>query len=87
MPSEEPLRAQCEQFLDCIRTGKRPQSDAHVGMEVVRLIEAANESLHRGGDPSILTHRDLTYPSGGQGFDRSAQSKEATERGHGERLA
>jgi predicted dehydrogenase len=70
VPFEEPLRAQCEHFLECIRTGKRPQSDGHVGMEVVRLIEAANQSLQRGGDPTILSRRDLTYSAGGLGIDR-----------------
>jgi predicted dehydrogenase len=78
VPFQEPLRTQCEHFLDCIRTGQRPQSDGYVGMEVVRLIEAANQSLQRGGDPTVLTRRDLTFAAGGLGLDRPADADAAT---------
>jgi predicted dehydrogenase len=49
VPFDEPLRAQCGHFLDCIRTGQRPLTDGREGLTVVRLIEAANRSLHEGG--------------------------------------
>lgn len=45
----EPLRLQCEHFIDCIRTGARPQSDGRVGAKVVRILEAADRSLGHGG--------------------------------------
>ena len=49
VPFAEPLRTQCEHFLDCIRTGRRPQSDGRVGLKVVQLLEAADRSLHNSG--------------------------------------
>ncbi len=49
LASTEPLRASVEDFLDCIRTGRRPASDGAAGLHVVRLLEAADESLRRGG--------------------------------------
>jgi predicted dehydrogenase len=49
VPFGEPLGTQCEHFLDCIRTGQRPQSDGRVGLKVVRLLEAADQSLRNGG--------------------------------------
>jgi hypothetical protein len=49
VPMAEPLRRQCEHFLDSVRTSARPQSDGVVGMKVVRLIEAADRSLRSGG--------------------------------------
>lgn len=49
VPFAEPLRTQCEHFLDCVRTGRRPQSDGRVGMKVVQLLEAADRSLRNGG--------------------------------------
>jgi predicted dehydrogenase len=49
IPVEEPLRRQCEHFVDCIRTGARPQSDGRVGTKVVRILEEADRSLHNGG--------------------------------------
>jgi predicted dehydrogenase len=49
IPFQEPLRAQCEHFVDCIRTGKTPQSDGRVGTKVVRILEEADKSLQNGG--------------------------------------
>jgi predicted dehydrogenase len=49
IPFQEPLRAQCEHFVDCIRTGKTPQSDGRVGTKVVRILEEADRSLQNGG--------------------------------------
>lgn len=45
----EPLRNECEHFLDCIRTGKTPRSDGYSGLRVVNLLEAANRSMRKGG--------------------------------------
>ncbi len=45
----EPLRTECQHFLDCIRTRARPASGGQEGTEVVRILEAASESLARGG--------------------------------------
>jgi predicted dehydrogenase len=49
IPFQEPLRAQCEHFVHCIRTGERPQSDGRVGTKVVRILEEADKSLQNGG--------------------------------------
>jgi predicted dehydrogenase len=45
----EPLRAECLHFLDCIRTGDSPRSDARAGLRVVQVLEAAQKSLLNGG--------------------------------------
>ncbi len=45
----EPLRMECAHFVDCIRTGKTPRTDAHNGLAVVRLLDAAQKSLESGG--------------------------------------
>jgi len=45
----EPLRMQCEHFLDCIRTGTRPDTDGRAGLNVVRILEQADKSLQNGG--------------------------------------
>ncbi len=41
----EPLRVQCEHFLDCIQHGKTPVSDARQGLAVVRVLETAQAAL------------------------------------------
>jgi len=50
----EPLAAEAEHFLDCVRTGAKPRSDGRDGLEVVRVLEAANESLRRDGAPVAI---------------------------------
>src|SRR5262249_30958235 len=41
----EPLGAECQHFLDCIRSGEQPLSHADHGVEVVRALAAAQTSL------------------------------------------
>jgi predicted dehydrogenase len=41
----EPLRIECEHFLECIRTGATPRSDGHSGLRVVRVLERLQRSL------------------------------------------
>ncbi len=45
----EPLRKECEHFLECIREGKTPRSDGYSGLRVVLILEAANNSLRNQG--------------------------------------
>ena len=45
----EPLRNECEHFLDCIETGKRPLSHDEEGLAVVRILEAISRSQSEGG--------------------------------------
>ena len=50
----EPLRVECQHFVDCIRQGRTPQSDGRDGLRVVRVLEAAQQSLARRGEPVRL---------------------------------
>jgi predicted dehydrogenase len=43
----EPLRIECEHFIDCIRTGATPRSDGHSGLRVVRVLEQLQHALER----------------------------------------
>ena len=45
----EPLACQDQEFVDCIRSGRRPTADAEFGLGVVRVVEAAATSLAQGG--------------------------------------
>ena len=49
LAAQEPLRLECQHFLDCVRTGEAPRSDGRNGLAVVRLLEAAQRSLKRRG--------------------------------------
>jgi predicted dehydrogenase len=50
----EPLRAACEDFLGCIRNGKRPKADGEAGLAVVQMLEAAHRSIAEGSRPVKL---------------------------------
>lgn len=45
----EALSLMTAEFLEAIRDGKRPTSDGRAGMKVVKILEAAQESLRQGG--------------------------------------
>ncbi|HMD57335.1 MAG TPA: Gfo/Idh/MocA family oxidoreductase [Solirubrobacteraceae bacterium] len=49
IPNLEPLRIECEHFIDCIRTGAQPRSDGNSGLRVVRVLEALQRSLEEAG--------------------------------------
>jgi predicted dehydrogenase len=45
VPNEEPLRIECQHFVDAVRTGSVPRSDGHSGLRVVRVLEELQRSL------------------------------------------
>jgi predicted dehydrogenase len=45
IPNVEPLRVECEHFVDCVAQGLRPRSDGESGLRVVRVLEALQRSL------------------------------------------
>jgi predicted dehydrogenase len=52
-PMREPLHVQDEHFVECVLTGRRPRTDGESGLAVVRVLEAAAQSMQRGGEVSI----------------------------------
>lgn len=44
----EPLEVECRHFVHCATTGQRPRSDGDEGVRVLRVLEAASESLAFG---------------------------------------
>jgi len=46
---EEPLKTECQHFLDCIRDGREPTSSGRDGLEMVKILEAASLSIKRQG--------------------------------------
>jgi predicted dehydrogenase len=46
---DEPLKTECQHFLDCIKNGTTPITSGQKGLEVVRILEASSESLKLGG--------------------------------------
>lgn len=51
VPLKEPLSVELQHFLDCCRNGQAPKSDGRAGLSVVRVLEAADESMRNLGAP------------------------------------
>ena len=45
VPQDEPLRAECTHFIECMAAGKTPRTDGEEGLRVLRVLNACQESL------------------------------------------
>ena len=54
LPDSPPLTVEASHFLECIRTGRAPMADGRAGLAVVRVLEAAAQSVAQGGQPVRL---------------------------------
>ena len=54
IPGGEPLRVECQHFIDCITNDTTPRSDGADGVRVVKALEAGSASLAAGGEPVSL---------------------------------
>jgi predicted dehydrogenase len=50
--NREPLRIECEHFVQCVRERRRPRSDGEAGLRVVRVLDALQRSLDASRRPS-----------------------------------
>jgi predicted dehydrogenase len=55
LKQEEPLKAECQHFLDCIEKGTEPLTSGRAGLELVRILEAASTSLKENGSPVMFS--------------------------------
>jgi len=69
---EEPLRSECQHFLDCVKEGISPLTDGKRGLELVKILEASSQSLKQGGAP-------ITLPSVSRNGDTAHRRKNGIE--------
>jgi len=50
-PAGEPLRLECEHFLECLDTRRVPKTDGNDGWRVLKVLEASQRSLSMNGEP------------------------------------
>lgn len=55
IPEREPLRMECEHFLECIREDNKPVTDGREGLRVLKVLNASQQSLNKDGER-------ITYP-------------------------
>ena len=49
LPAGEPLQRECQHFLECVKTRATPLTDGASGAAVVRVLEAGQRSIEKGG--------------------------------------
>jgi predicted dehydrogenase len=54
IPNDEPLRLECQEFVDAIEEGREPRCGGREGLAVVEVLEAMQASLDSGGQPVRL---------------------------------
>lgn len=63
---EEPLKIECQHFLDCINRKATPISSGQQGLELVRILEASSLSLKQQGAPVLLGGGKSLHKTGGE---------------------
>lgn len=53
--NDEPLRVECQHFVDCVLRDEQPRSDGRDALNVIRVLEAMERSLREGGRPVKTT--------------------------------
>jgi UDP-2-acetamido-3-amino-2,3-dideoxy-glucuronate N-acetyltransferase len=76
----EPLRAECEHFLDCLRTRTRPRTDGEEGLRVLRVLQQCQAAL--GARPT----NGRRSPAGEYFVHESAVIDEDVTIGHGTKI-
>lgn len=75
---DEPLKRECQHFLDCVADGVRPRTDGREGLRVLRVLDAAERSIASGrpivcgsststesnSDPDALVHESAFIDDG-----------------------
>ena len=51
---DEPLRLECEHFIECIATRRQPLTNGNSAIRVLRVLEACQQSLQTNGQPVSL---------------------------------
>ena len=54
LDTTEALSVEALHFIECLEQGKVPLTDGHCGLRIVRILEAASQSLSQGGRPVEL---------------------------------
>lgn len=59
---DEPLRAECQHFLECIIGAHEPRTDGREGLRVLQVLQASQESLNQNGSKIKLAETSKPIP-------------------------
>jgi len=57
LEKQEPLRNECQHFIDCVRERKMPRTDGENGLSVLRILHACGQSIRENGQPQPLQRK------------------------------
>lgn len=57
----EPLRVECQHFLECLATRRTPYTDGEEALRVLQVLEACQQSLNQRGNPTVVS--PVPHPS------------------------
>jgi predicted dehydrogenase/acetyltransferase-like isoleucine patch superfamily enzyme len=60
---EEPLKVECQHFLECVSSRTRPKTDGREGLRVLRVLQASQQSLNENGCKITIHDRSPKPPS------------------------
>ncbi|HXJ61038.1 MAG TPA: Gfo/Idh/MocA family oxidoreductase [Verrucomicrobiae bacterium] len=83
LKQEEPLKIECQHFLDCINRQIPPLSGGRQGLELVRILEASSQSLKQAGAAVSLGKgsKGPSKPNGSVITDGTRQKAAASQKG------
>jgi UDP-2-acetamido-3-amino-2,3-dideoxy-glucuronate N-acetyltransferase len=70
LPPDEPLKMECQHFLECVASRSKPETDGWNGVRVLRVLNAAQLSLKNNGQAQEAKATAVTRPN--YYVDRSA---------------
>jgi UDP-2-acetamido-3-amino-2,3-dideoxy-glucuronate N-acetyltransferase len=80
--AEEPLRAECLHFLDCVRTRRRPRTDGTEGLRVLTVLQQCQQALSEEQQKARQPHE----PAGSYFAHQSAFIDDEVEIGDGTQI-
>jgi UDP-2-acetamido-3-amino-2,3-dideoxy-glucuronate N-acetyltransferase len=83
LKKEEPLRNECQHFVDCVRERMQPRTDGENGLGVLRILHACGKSIREHGQPQPLHRKTQDYFVHSSAFvDEPCQIGEGTKIWH-----
>lgn len=61
IPAEEPLRNECEHFLECVQKRQQPRTDGESALQVLQILDGCERSLQEGGKPVSVGLKAASY--------------------------
>jgi UDP-2-acetamido-3-amino-2,3-dideoxy-glucuronate N-acetyltransferase len=86
LENREPLRAECQHFLDCVSSRRSPVSDGAEGLRVLRVLDACQRSLLRDKGVAVDASGERNNPPPPYVAHASAYVDEGAEIGAGTKI-